>query len=77
MGKNKEIREHPTQKPLALFEWILQNYSNETDLILDCFAGSGTTGVAAQALKRNFILIEREPKYTVICRQRLRQQVLI
>ena len=61
--KNKEIRFHPTQKPLKLFEMILRDYSNENDLILDCFSGSGTTAVASHNLKRRFICIERDIDY--------------
>jgi len=56
-------KEHPTQKPLKLFEMILRDYSNENDLILDCFSGSGTTAVACHNLKRNFICIEKDYDY--------------
>ena len=55
MPSEKQFREHPTQKPLKLFEMILRDYSNENDLILDCFSGSGTTAVACHNLKRRFI----------------------
>ena len=61
--KNKDIRIHPTQKPLKLFEMILRDYSNENDLILDCFSGSGTTAVACHNLKRRFICIEKDYDY--------------
>ena len=67
---------HPTQKPVALFEYLIKTYTNEKDLVLDNCAGSGTTGVACQNLNRNFILIEREKKYCEIANQRLRQEVL-
>ena len=70
-------RIHPTQKPLELFEWCLVNYSQENDLILDPFLGSGTTAVACQNLKRNFIGIEISEKYCEIARQRLRQKPMI
>lgn len=56
-------RIHPTQKPLKLFEQILQDYSNENDLVLDCFSGSGTTAIACSELKRNFICIEKDKEY--------------
>lgn len=56
-------RFHPTQKPLKLFEMILRDYSNENDLILDCFSGSGTTSVACHNLKRRFICIEKDYDY--------------
>ena len=61
--KNKDIRIHPTQKPLKLFEMILRDYSNENDLILDCFSGSGTTAIACHNLKRRFICIEKDYDY--------------
>lgn len=57
------VRFHPTQKPLKLFEMILRDYSNENDLILDCFSGSGTTAVACHNLKRRFICIEKDYDY--------------
>ena len=68
---------HPTQKPVALFEYLIKTYTNEGDLVLDNCAGSGTTGVACQNLKRNFILIEKEPEYVAIAENRLRQKPLI
>tara|TARA_Y100000034_G_scaffold120751_1_gene164072 strand:+ start:945 stop:1715 length:771 start_codon:yes stop_codon:yes gene_type:complete len=48
-------RIHPTQKSLGLFEELIQKHSNEDDLVLDCFLGSGTTAIAALRTKRNFI----------------------
>ena len=63
MPSEKQFREHPTQKPLKLFEMILRDYSNENDLILDCFSGSGTTAVACHNLKRRFICIEKDKDY--------------
>lgn len=59
--KDKKI--HPTQKPLALFEWILKLRSNKNDLILDCYSGSGTTAVACHNTGRNFICFEKDPDY--------------
>ena len=50
---------HPTQKPVALFEWILNLRTKENDLILDCYSGSGTTAVACYNTRRNFICIEK------------------
>jgi site-specific DNA-methyltransferase (adenine-specific) len=61
--KNKEKRIHPTQKPVDLFGQILRDYSNENDLILDCFSGSGTTAIACHRLKRRFICIEKDKDY--------------
>lgn len=62
---------HPTQKPVALFEYLIKTYTNEGDLILDNCAGSGTTGVACKNLNRNYILIEKEPEYIDIINKRL------
>jgi len=68
----KETGLHPTQKPVSLFEYLIKTYTNEGDLVLDNVAGSGTTGIACQNLNRNYILIEKEPEYINIIRQRLR-----
>jgi len=64
-------RLHPTQKPVALFEYLIKTYTNEGDLVLDNCAGSGTTGVACKNLNRNYILIEKEPEYIDIINKRL------
>lgn len=61
--KENKFREHPTQKPLKLFEMILRDYSKEGELILDCFSGSGTTAIACHNLNRNFICIEKDYDY--------------
>jgi len=68
---NTEVGLHPTQKPVALFEYLIKTYTNEGDLVLDNCAGSGTTGVACQNLNRDYILIEKDPKYYEIILQRL------
>ena len=62
---------HPMQKPLALCEYFIKTYSNEGDLILDNVCGSGTTGVAAKNLKRDFILIEKEQRFYEMASNRL------
>ncbi|MCD8089048.1 MAG: site-specific DNA-methyltransferase [Clostridiales bacterium] len=56
-------RFHPTQKPLALFEELILKHSNEGDLVLDCFSGSGTTAVAAFNTNRSFIGCELSEEY--------------
>lgn len=61
--KEKEVRIHPTQKPVDLFGQIIRDYSNEGDLVLDCFSGSGTTAIACHNLKRRFICIEKDKDY--------------
>jgi DNA modification methylase len=63
---------HPTQKPVALMEWILERYSSPNDLILDPFCGSGTTCVAAKKLGRRYIGIDISEEYCKIARERLR-----
>ncbi len=69
---NQTGKVHPTQKPVALFEYLIKTYTNEGDLVLDNVAGSGTTGVACQNLNRNFILMEQEPEYVEIIKKRLK-----
>jgi site-specific DNA-methyltransferase (adenine-specific) len=54
---------HSTQKPVALFEWLIKTYSNEGDLILDNCSGSGTTAIAAINAKRDYICIEKDENY--------------
>jgi len=56
-------RIHPTQKPVALFEYLIKTYTNEGDIVLDNAIGSGTTAVAAKNLNRRFIGIEKDIKY--------------
>lgn len=75
LGKERE-RFHPTQKPIELMIWCIENYSKEGDTVLDCFAGSGTTAAAAKATGRKCILIEAEEKYCEIAVKRLAQEVL-
>ena len=60
---HKEIRVHPTQKPVPLFEWIIKNYAEEGDLICDPFFGSGSCIVAAVRMGHLFIGIEKEKVY--------------
>lgn len=62
---------HPTQKPVALCEYLIRTYTNEGDIVLDNCAGSGTTGVACINTGRNYILMEKEPKYCKIAEQRI------
>ena len=66
---NNEL--HPTQKPIELFEYLINKSSNENDLVLDCFSGSGTTAIACSELKRNFICIEKDKQYYEASCQRL------
>ncbi len=68
--KNKEIRCHPTQKPVELFKWVMLNYSKKGMSILDPFCGSGTTGIVSMLLKRKCVLIDKEEKYCEISAKR-------
>jgi len=62
---------HPTQKPVALFEYLIKTYTNEWDTVLDNCAGSWTTWVACKNTNRNYILIEKDEWYCDIIRKRL------
>ena len=64
---------HPTQKPVALFEYLIKTYTNEGDLVLDNCMGSGTTGVACKNINRNFIGIELDPEYFKIAEKRINE----
>lgn len=66
-------RFHPTQKPVALIEDLILKHSNENDTVLDCFAGSGTTAVAAYNQNRNFIGCELSEEYYKKTLQRLKE----
>jgi site-specific DNA-methyltransferase (adenine-specific) len=61
---------HPTQKPVALMEYLIKTYTNEQETVLDFTMGSGTTGVACNNLNRNFIGIELNEKYFKIAQDR-------
>jgi DNA modification methylase len=64
-------RYHPTQKPLSLMRWIIEKYSKPNDIILDPFAGSGTTLVASEELGRRYLGFELSEKYCAVARKRL------
>ena len=68
----KERTSHPTQKPLSLIKDILQKHTNEGDIVLDCFAGSGTIGEACNLLNRSFVLIEYDKDYYELIMNRLK-----
>ena len=78
-GNNQFVKglvKHPTQKPIALFEYLLKTYSNEGMTIFDPCMGSGTTGVACKNLNRNFIGIEKDENYFKIAEQRINARTL-
>ena len=62
---------HPTQKPVALMEYLIKTYTNEGDTVLDFTMGSGTTGVACKSTERNFIGIEKDERYFNIAKARI------
>ena len=64
---------HKTQKPVALLEYLIKTYSNESDVVLDCFMGSGSTGVAALNTNRKFMGIELDYDYFKIAESRIKQ----
>lgn len=72
---NGETREHPTQKPLWLMRKLIERHTAPGDLILDPFAGSGTTLVAAKFLGRRAVGIEADETYAAAAARRLRQEV--
>ena len=63
IGNSKEKVKHPTQKPVALFEYLIKTYTNENEIILDNTAGSGTTAIAAINTNRKWVCIEKEKEY--------------
>ena len=78
----KEKRDHPTQKPLELMVWCLENYllknwkEDRRPIVFDGFAGSGTTAVACKKCGCDYILVEKEKDYVDICNKRLAQETL-
>lgn len=74
-SKDKMYYKHPTIKPLNIIENFVKNSSREGDTVLDCFMGSGTTGVACRNLNRDFIGIEINPEYYEIRKNRIENQV--
>jgi site-specific DNA-methyltransferase (adenine-specific) len=71
-AREKALGKHPTQKPLTLLNRLILACTNPGDLVLDPFAGSGTTGVAAISNGRRFIGFETDAKYSDLARQRIR-----
>ncbi|MEM4994864.1 site-specific DNA-methyltransferase [Priestia sp. SB1] len=69
----KDFRLHPTQKPVELFEYLINTYTNEGDTVLDNCMGSGTTAVAATNLNRKWIGFETESEYIEVTNKRLEQ----
>lgn len=72
-GNPNHNNDHPTQKPVALYEYLIKTYTNIGDTVLDICMGAGTTGVAAINTGRRFIGIEREPEYADIAQRRIEE----
>jgi DNA modification methylase len=64
---------HPTQKPVALLEYLIKTYTNEGETVLDNTMGSGSTGVAAVNTNRRFIGIEKDDNYFEIAQKRINE----
>ncbi|MCP4991716.1 MAG: site-specific DNA-methyltransferase [Colwellia sp.] len=73
---NAQKTVHPTQKPIALMEYLIRTYTNENELVLDFTMGSGTTGVACKNLNRDFIGIEKVDEYFEIAEKRINESNL-
>jgi site-specific DNA-methyltransferase (adenine-specific) len=72
--KNKEIKIHPTQKPVALYRWVLDKYTSEGDLILDTHLGSGSIAIACHQMKRKLIGYEIDAEYYEKACKRFKEQ---
>ena len=69
---DRRNKQHPTQKPTSLFEYLIKTYTNENEIILDNCMGSGSTGVACVNTNRNFIGIELDENYFNIAKERIK-----
>lgn len=67
---------HPTQKPVALMEYLIKTYTNPGETVLDNCMGSGTTGVACKNLNRKFIGIEKDDKYFELAKERIENHIV-
>ena len=72
---NQKAKSHPTQKPVALMEYLIKTYTNEGEVVLDNTMGSGTTGVACVNTNRRFIGMELDDKYFEIAKERIEKAI--
>lgn len=72
-GYDSKYKLHPTQKPVALLEYLIKTYTNEKDIVLDNCMGSGSTGVACINTNRKFVGIEKDTKYYKIAKRRIKE----
>lgn len=70
-ASEKKFGNHPTQKPVSLMKHFVELLSNQNDVVLDPFMGSGTTGVAAVELERDFVGVEISPEYYKLAQKRI------
>ena len=75
INKNRKNKAHPTQKPIALMEYLIKTYTNELETVLDFTMGSGSTGVACCNLNRDFIGIELDGNYFKIAQDRIKNEL--
>lgn len=75
-GVIKRPGNHPTQKPVALFEYLIRTYTDAGMTVLDNTAGSGTTAIAAERSNRRWICIERDEGYAAAAQRRIREHLL-
>jgi site-specific DNA-methyltransferase (adenine-specific) len=73
-GTSKEKRFHPTQKPVALYEWILNRYAKDGDTILDTHVGSASSLIACHKTRHKFVGFELDPYYYELASKRLREE---
>lgn len=73
--KKDSSRDHPTQKPVALIEYLIKTYTNEGETVLDNCMGSGTTAIAAIRTKRNFIGFETNEEYYRKSLERIKREL--
>ena len=66
-------KKHPTEKPVELLKVLIENSSNEGDIVMDCFMGSGSTGIACINTNRKFVGIEIDKKYYDIAVERIQE----
>lgn len=69
--KNKEFRIHPTQKPVQLYKWLLNNYAKDGDIILDTHVGSASSLIACRETGHKYVGFEIDPDYYALAKERL------
>jgi site-specific DNA-methyltransferase (adenine-specific) len=74
---NKDSKNHPTEKPVELIEYIIKTYTNENETVLDFTMGSGTTGIACKNLNRKFVGIEMDDKYFELAKNRIENHIVV